>query len=1304
MSQPNCRRFVGVGLLVTLCCTGIVRGQTDDIRWRNERVVSVPVSDTPTAQLVALTSATEARHVLVRLARPVTASERTALRDAGVRLLRYVDRNAWFATLSPTTDAATAVAAGPIVGVRGIDRGMRVHSALDQPDRPGYMSGSGADGIERVALYARFHEDVSAAEQEAIAAQYGATIRSRLAALNTLVLEMPAAQLQAFGEEDALQWAEPPLPALSENNDSNRAITQVEQLQMDAPYGLDGTGVTAMVFDAGVASDVHPDFGGRMTVGEQDGASSHATHVAGTVGGNGLVSDGQFRGMAPNVRLISYAFTGNINMPTPDGPFFLYSDPSDILDDYTEAIATYGIDVVNNSIGTNACRNGFPCFITGNYGITAALIDEIVRGAAGAPLRVVWSNGNERSCSRCRNEGHTTEDGYHSTAPPSCAKNHITVGALNSNDDSMTNFSSWGPCDDGRIKPDISGPGCQATGDFGVTSCSLTGTYFNTCGTSMSAPTVTGICALILQDFRTQYPNRPEPVNATFKALLAHNAADIFEVGPDYRSGYGSVRAKDTIDFLRTGNFVEDIVGNAEMTVFDVWVADDDTELKVTLAWDDAPAAPNALIALVNDLDLRVFDPQGAQYFPWTLNPDDPAAPAVQTEEDHLNNIEQVVVNAPAPGLWRVEVLGFNVPEGPQAFSITAGPRLSFDCNDNDIPDEQEITQNPDLDCDMNFKLDECEVDCDGDGLIDACELLTGEDTDCNGNGIPDSCEPEADCNDNGIFDPCDIVAGTLLDCNDNFIPDSCGLEPDCNENGVPDDCDIESGVETDCNENGVPDSCEFADCNNNGVNDTCDILLGFSNDCNDNDIPDDCDPVDFVYVDAAAPGDPSPNDSSMSDPLEDGTQAHPFDALQEAIDAAGCNVNVFVADGTYSGPGNNNLNFNGSPVAVRSMNGPANCIIDLDGSVGFTIAADEGPGTVIEGLTIRNGVGSTGAAIICRNGTRPVVRNCVFEENDSLSGGAAIHAISQSKPLVLDCTFRANTSRRGVVYLQNSNANFDRCRFEANGARAFYMQVSSPTISRTIIRDAETTVDGGVIFATSPSEALLRYCLIEGNHTTRTGGVVQATTGSVVRFENCTIRDNAADAGPGLATTLSGEVVFHNCILWNTTSGNETPAIQLSFGSEGTVRFCDIEGGLFAISADLTSSFLWEDNIDSDPRFDVLAGTGYTLHPASPAINAGDPLSVPLAAQLDLDGDPMIVGGRIDMGADEFATFAFGDTNCDDVINTEDIEAFVTALVNPQQYALDYPDCGPILADINGDGRPSVSDINAFVELILGQ
>jgi hypothetical protein len=159
------------------------------------------------------------------------------------------------------------------------------------------------------------------------------------------------------------------------------------------------------------------------------------------------------------------------------------------------------------------------------------------------------------------------------------------------------------------------------------------------------------------------------------KALLVHGALDLATPGPDYRTGYGLIQISESIDRLRDSCCLESSLGHGESRAFLVEVPPGSPRFQATVAWDDPPASPAAALALVNDLDLVAFGPGGVRY-PWTLEPADPAAPAAQDGPDRRNNIEQVRVADPAPGTWTVEVHGFDVPEGPQDFSLVAEPRL----------------------------------------------------------------------------------------------------------------------------------------------------------------------------------------------------------------------------------------------------------------------------------------------------------------------------------------------------------------------------------------------------------------------------------------------------------------------------------------------------------------------------------------------------------------------------------------------------------------------------------------------------
>ncbi len=693
-------RFVRgmIGIATGLTLAGAALGANRDAVPGPATMGEIPFKSGPVQtqtrsadEIRAALVASAGRHVVVQFDRALAPGQREALAAAGVAPLGYVGDNAYFAAVADGFAKTTALPAEPVIrDVLDVRREWKLHQAIQSGILPSWMvippDEPGADDQapeitpdSQVAVYVMFHPDVPLrTDGMAAALRNSATVMGRLYTVNALVIELPLAAVYALADEDEVMWIEPPLPPLQAVNNSNRARVGADVVQA-APYALDGTGVTVLVYDAGTAASNHPDFGGRLTTHDNSGTIDHATHVSGTIGGSGQASGGNFKGMAPGVTIRSYGLQqqGGLHQG------FLYNDPCDIEADYGQAINVNGAEIANNSIGTNTSSNGYPCEWEGDYGVTDTVIDAIVRGSlsSGEPFRIVWANGNERQSSRCFNPPGNP---YHTTAPPACAKNHITVGALNSNNDTMTGFSSFGPADDGRMKPDISAPGCQSDGDFGVTSCTAGGGYASFCGTSMASPTVCGLSALLLQDFRAHFPARPDFRNSTLKILWAHTAVDLGNPGPDYQFGYGSVRVQAAVDFLRTGYFLENEILQGQTYTALVVVNPGETSVKVTLAWDDPPGTPNVSPALVNDLDVRVIAPSSAIFLPWTLDPANPATNAVRTAANHRDNIEQVLIDNATPGVYLVEIVGFNVPTGPQPFSLAATPRL-VDCSNRGI-------------------------------------------------------------------------------------------------------------------------------------------------------------------------------------------------------------------------------------------------------------------------------------------------------------------------------------------------------------------------------------------------------------------------------------------------------------------------------------------------------------------------------------------------------------------------------------------------------------------------------------------
>jgi hypothetical protein len=450
----------------------------------------------------------------------------------------------------------------------------------------------------------------------------------------------------ALAERDDVRWIEEAPRAGVLANDSMRLSASVNPVQA---LGIDGTGILIGMWDGGIADSTHPDLAGRIDVGEP-GISPHfhSTHVAGIAIGDGTDSENQggipeqWRGVATGARIVAYGLFGAIA-------------------EVDSAIQVWDIDLSTNSWVMPI--DSLNCASYGDYAFDAPEFDEIVTGIYGKRLPVMFAAGNERDDPDCGIPGN----GYGILPPPATAKNVISVGAHQSDSGLMTPFSSWGPTDDGRMKPDVTAPGCQASIDFGLTSTWITGGYASRCGTSQAAPVVSGSVATLIQEWRAHFPGDPRP--ATLKALLGGFASDRFNPGPDYRFGLGAIDLSASVTALQTSTTIENRVNNGGVDAWDFFVPPGLDTLRITLAWDDPAGAELADTVLVNDLDLTLRAPTAETVLPFVLDPGNPAAPAT-TGINRLDNVEQVRVLSPGAGVWRALVHGTDVPAGPQRYSL----------------------------------------------------------------------------------------------------------------------------------------------------------------------------------------------------------------------------------------------------------------------------------------------------------------------------------------------------------------------------------------------------------------------------------------------------------------------------------------------------------------------------------------------------------------------------------------------------------------------------------------------------------
>ena len=186
-------------------------------------------------------------------------------------------------------------------------------------------------------------------------------------------------------------------------------------------------------------------------------------------------------------------------------------------------------------------------------------------------------------------------------------------------------------------------------------------------------------------------------------------------------------------------------------------------------------------------------------------------------------------------------------------------------------------------------------------------------------------------------------------------------------------------------------------------------------------------------YLDDNVPNDPGPGDPTVSDPLEDGSADHPFDAIQEGIDVTSNDDEVLVSLGTY----NEAIDFNGRAIILRSTD-PADwvvvaaTIIDGTGLSDSVVKCDNstdrygGQFPTLTGFTITGGTGDTNTLFTPGNAqgggmlninSNPTVTRCVFRHNHVSSGGAdgGGMMIYESSPTVSGCVFLENTAR-GIV------------------------------------------------------------------------------------------------------------------------------------------------------------------------------------------------------------------------------------------------------------------------------------------------
>jgi hypothetical protein len=437
-----------------------------------------------------------------------------------------------------------------------------------------------------------------------------------------------------------------------------------------AGLSLTGSGQTLGIWDGGKVLNTHQEFGGRVT--QVDGATSvsnHATHVAGTMIATGVNSMAKGMSYASTLNAhdwnsddseMTTAALGGLKVSQHSYGFITgwafgsWSGNEDwhwFGDPAINATEDYGFGFYSAAVNVwDQIANNAP-----NYLIVKSAGNDRGEGPAPGAFHYYW-NGSTWIGSSAIRELDGGLDGYGSIPYRGNAKNILTVGAVDYLG-LMSSFSSWGPTDDGRVKPDVVAKGVFVYSSVGPGNTN----YSHSSGTSMSGPMVSGSTGLLLQHQQNLNPGE-DLLSSTVKGLIIHSADDNISgaPGPDYRFGWGLIDTEKAADIMSQNKLADDIhiheltLNNGNQITIPV-KATGDEPLRATLVWNDVPGTPPpaslnpATLMLVNDLDLRILDAGSNTIFPYILNPASPAS-AATTGDNFRDNVEMVHIASPVAG------------------------------------------------------------------------------------------------------------------------------------------------------------------------------------------------------------------------------------------------------------------------------------------------------------------------------------------------------------------------------------------------------------------------------------------------------------------------------------------------------------------------------------------------------------------------------------------------------------------------------------------------------------------------------
>ena len=493
-----------------------------------------------------------------------------------------------------------------------------------------------------------------------------------------------------------------------------------------------------------------------------------------------------------------------------------------------------------------------------------------------------------------------------------------------------------------------------------------------------------------------------------------------------------------------------------------------------------------------------------------------------------------------------------------------------------------------------------------------------------------------------------------------------------------------------------------------------------------------------------------------------DGSGDYP--TIQAAIDAAWDGDTVELADGTFTGLGNRDLDFHGKAITVRSQSGqPGLCVIDCGGSAvdphrGFRFHSGEDAESRVDGVRVMNGYDADpnggGGAVLINSCSAPTFRNCAFTNSYAANTGGGVCYYQSSSPKFIGCMFVSNHSvlhgggmcaggdspgavlqactfssniaqEDGAGLCAFSSIALTDCTFLGNqspahgGGMACMSWDLPPTLRRCLFFNNWAATAGGGLSAFGPG-VVVDNGLFSGNTTGGSGGGLYCG-GGLCDVTNATFFGQTASMGSGVAVGSATAALDNTIIAFG--AGNAA-GVDCTTGIGAWLTYSDVYGNA---GGDWTGCIAGQlgvsGNIGGDPRFadadgpDNAVGTpddNLRLRAYSPCVDAGD--NGVVTTGVDLDGQARWVDDTrvpdtgagtppiVDMGAYEFRP---GDYAHDGHVDLGDYAVFPECLFGPGVAPAPVPpatagDCLDAF-DFDGDGDVDLQDFGRFGQAFTG-